>query len=33
MVPEGSNALQQMKADGTYQKIVDRILTPLKPSQ
>jgi polar amino acid transport system substrate-binding protein len=33
MVPEVSNALQQMKADGSYQKIVDRILTPLKPSQ
>lgn len=33
MVPEVSNALQQMKVDGSYQKIVDRILTPLKPSQ
>jgi len=33
MVPKVSNALRQMKADGSYQKIVDRILTPLKSSQ
>jgi polar amino acid transport system substrate-binding protein len=33
MVPEVSNVLLQMKADGSYQKIVDRILSPLKPGQ
>ena len=33
MVPRVSNALLQMKADGSYQKIVDRILSPLKPGQ
>ena len=33
LVPKVADALKTMKADGSYQKIVDRILSPLKSSQ
>ena len=33
LVPKVADALKQMKADGTYRKIMDHVLTPLKPNQ